>query len=96
MGALANTVVPKIFDCVDLNVYNHMVDVGGATGTFSIAAVKKFQDLRSTVFDLPAVISMTQQEIAGQEFFGKLSASFLCDTDPLSEYKHSQTSLVKS
>ncbi|WP_202867775.1 methyltransferase [Kribbella pittospori] len=39
----------------DLNHVRTLVDVGGASGPFSVAALQHYPDLRATIFDLPQV-----------------------------------------
>jgi acetylserotonin O-methyltransferase len=39
----------------DFSRFNHIVDVGGASGAFFAAVLSKFTQLRGTIFDLPPV-----------------------------------------
>ncbi|MGW2425668.1 methyltransferase [Streptomyces sp. NPDC001709] len=49
----------------ELTDVRHLVDVGGASGAFAVAALDRYPDLRATVFDLPQVgshLERTRQE----------------------------------
>ncbi|MCC9656593.1 class I SAM-dependent methyltransferase [Rhodopirellula halodulae] len=56
---------PKVVRAVDLSPFQHLVDLGGATGHLPIAACEAYPELRATVFDLPDVVPVTK-EIVGQ------------------------------
>ena len=40
---------------LDLGSYHHLIDVGGASGSFSVAALQRAPGLVATIFDLPPV-----------------------------------------
>jgi len=44
--------------------FNHLLDIGGASGTWTIAFLHAVPSARATIFDLPEVISMARQQIA--------------------------------
>jgi hypothetical protein len=44
--------------------FNNLLDVGGASGTWTIAFLQTATDARATVFDLPEVIAMAKRRIA--------------------------------
>lgn len=43
--------------------FNHLLDVGGASGTWTLAFLKQRPQLQATLFDLPHVIPMAQKRI---------------------------------
>ena len=49
---------------VDLSGRAKLLDIGGGSGAYSIVAVQRFEGLRATVFDLPAVVEVTKDFIA--------------------------------
>jgi len=51
-GQLAS---PRVVEAFDLSRFQHMVDLGGATGHLTIAACRAYLTLSATVLDLPAV-----------------------------------------
>ena len=44
--------------------FSHLLDVGGASGTWTIAFLKAVPESKATIFDLPEVIPMAQKRIA--------------------------------
>jgi acetylserotonin N-methyltransferase len=61
MGRLSS---PRVVDAFDLGRFNHLVDLGGATGHLAAAACERWPRLRATVFDLPPVVSAAKEFIA--------------------------------
>ncbi|MGW4891955.1 methyltransferase [Kitasatospora sp. NPDC004240] len=55
MWGLSHHVSHELAALADLGDARQLIDVGGASGPFSVAALKAFPQLRSTVFDLPRV-----------------------------------------
>lgn len=54
----------KTAEILDLNGVNKILDLGGGSGAYSIAFAKHKPDITATVFDLPAVIPLTQKYVA--------------------------------
>ena len=50
-------------NCVDLSGRRNMLDVGGGPGSYSIAACRKYLELKATVFDLSATTAIAQKVI---------------------------------
>ncbi|MFZ2146028.1 MAG: methyltransferase [Sedimentisphaerales bacterium] len=44
--------------------FGHLLDIGGASGTWTIAFLRAVPEAKATLFDLPPVISMAEQHIA--------------------------------
>ncbi len=55
---------PVIVNAIDLSKFTHMVDLGGATGHWTIAACERWSNLNGTVFDLPAAVPLAEEMIA--------------------------------
>ncbi|WKX74039.1 methyltransferase [Streptomyces sp. XD-27] len=55
MWSLSHHVSHELAALADLSDCRQLIDVGGASGPFSVAALHAFPQLRSTVFDLPQV-----------------------------------------
>ncbi|MFF9013827.1 methyltransferase [Streptomyces sp. NPDC014870] len=55
MWSLSHHVSHELAALADLGDRRQLIDVGGASGPFSVAALRAFPDLRATVFDLPQV-----------------------------------------
>ena len=70
---------PKVVDAVDLGRFNTFADLGGATGHLTVAACRRWTNLRGIVFDLNEVIPITKEflpsdvaeriDIIGGDFF---------------------------
>ncbi len=56
---------PRIMAAVDLTPFEHLVDVGGATGHLAREAKCRFPHLRATVFDLPECIPLAEEMLEG-------------------------------
>ncbi len=72
---------PQIVKCFDLNRYQTMCDLGGATGHLVIAACEAYPKLQGIVFDLPHALGLAKEltskshastriQIVGGDFFG--------------------------
>jgi len=48
--------------------FRHLLDVGGASGTWTLAFLRAVPDARATVFDLPDAITQARGRIARSEF----------------------------
>jgi precorrin-6B methylase 2 len=44
--------------------FDHLLDIGGASGTWTIAFLRAVPEARATLFDLPPVISIAEQRFA--------------------------------
>lgn len=55
---------PRAVESLDLSRFTHLVDLGGATGHFAIAACRRYRSLRATVFDLPEVAPLAREMVA--------------------------------
>ncbi len=52
--------------------FDHLLDVGGASGTWTLAFLRAVPGARATVFDLPHAIKQARQRIAGTELAGRI------------------------
>jgi len=60
-------------ESIDLTGRRKLLDVGGGPGTYSIAACKRYPQLRAVVFDIPETISITKEVIAAEGMQDKVS-----------------------
>lgn len=60
MGMLSS---PRVVEMFDLARFKHLVDLGGATGHLTIEAVRRYPQLKGTIFDLPPVVVVAQEFI---------------------------------
>jgi acetylserotonin N-methyltransferase len=61
MGMLSSPLVVRAFD---LGRFQHLVDLGGATGHLALEACKRYPKLRASVFDLPPVVASAREFLA--------------------------------
>ncbi len=59
-GFIATEVIEKLYPLK----FNHLLDIGGASGTWTIAFLNAVHTAKATLFDLPPVISMAERRIA--------------------------------
>jgi acetylserotonin O-methyltransferase len=66
---------PQVVKAFDLSRFGHLVDLGGATGHLPIAACQAYEGLRATVFDLPEVLPLATEIIAGQNLSDRVATA---------------------
>ena len=59
-GQIADEVVDKLHPLK----FSHILDIGGASGTWTIALLRSIPQAKATLFDLPPVIEMAEKRIA--------------------------------
>ena len=67
IGAMHNISLPIADEVVKRLLplkFDHLLDIGGASGTWTIAFLRVVPEARATLFDLPPVISMAEQRFA--------------------------------
>lgn len=70
LAGRARNVAPHLAEKVDLTHARRVLDVGGGTGIYAIALLKRFPRLRATVLDRPEVLCVAQ-EMAGEYGVGE-------------------------
>lgn len=63
-GPLADPLVGRLLPLS----FQHLLDVGGASGTWTLAFLRAVPEAVATIFDLPDAIEQARQRIAGTEF----------------------------
>lgn len=66
---------PQVVKAFDLSGFEHLVDLGGATGHLPIAACQSYESLKATVFDLPEVLPLAQETIATQNLSDRIATA---------------------
>jgi acetylserotonin O-methyltransferase len=61
---------PQVAAAFDLSRFRRLVDLGGATGHFAIAACQRYPQLEAIVFDLPEAMPLAK-EIVGESPVGR-------------------------
>ena len=85
MGATQGFVAREVVDAYPFARHRHLVDIGGGSGAFALAAARAAPDLRVTVFDLPDVAPLAAERLAAEglgERAGAVGGSFHDDALP--------------
>jgi ubiquinone/menaquinone biosynthesis C-methylase UbiE len=53
--------------------FSHLLDVGGASGTWTLAFLRAAPQAKATIFDLPDAIDQARERLAKSEFSGRVS-----------------------
>ncbi len=66
MDVVGRDLSMDIADFYDLSPFRRLLDIGGATGTYTISFLRKNPLMSATIFDLDAVIPMAQKKISSE------------------------------
>lgn len=78
----------ELIRLAELSDVRHLVDVGGASGAFAVAALARYPELKATVFDLPQVgphLERTGREYALGDRLAFAPGDFFEDSLPLAD-----------
>lgn len=64
---------PHVAGAFDLSRFRRLVDLGGATGHFAIAACERYPELDAVVFDLPEVIPLASEIVGASPVAGRIA-----------------------
>ena len=64
MNAISKPVADNVIDKIQPFRFRHMLDIGGGPGTWTIAFLHAVPDAGATLFDLPEVIPIAEQQFA--------------------------------
>ena len=67
IGAMHNFSAPIADELIKATCFpdfQHILDIGGASGTWTIAFINAYPHIKATIFDLPNVIAMAKKRIA--------------------------------
>jgi predicted O-methyltransferase YrrM len=86
MHSIAAKLAPGIVAAVNPGAARHLLDVGGASGTYTIAFLQAGPKMKATLFDRPAVVEMARQRLRDSGFLDRvtlLAGDFYRDEFPL-------------
>ncbi len=75
IGAMHNISAPtadQVIHAIKPLRFNHLLDIGGASGTWTIAFLRAFPSAKATVFDLPHVIPMARRRLVAAGLTGRV------------------------
>ena len=64
MHVVGHTLAPRIVSLVGISDARRLLDVGGASGTYTIAFLEAEPRMRATLFDLPPVIDIARERLS--------------------------------
>ena len=85
MDNIARTTAPDLVAKLPDLRFTHLLDVGGASGTWTIAFLKKYPDARATLFDLPKVMPQAAKRLAEADVISRVrlvGGDFMADALP--------------
>jgi SAM-dependent methyltransferase len=65
----------QIADELDLSSFRGLLDIGGGSGTYTMAFLEKNPDMRAVIFDFPGVLDLARKRIADTSFADRVSFS---------------------
>jgi predicted O-methyltransferase YrrM len=73
MHVIAAPIAPGIVALVDPAGARLLLDVGGASGTYTLAFLKAAPEMRATLFDLPEVIEMARERVGAAGMLNRVA-----------------------
>lgn len=72
MHVAAKHISAKIADTYDLSSFKKLLDIGGGSGAYTIAFLKKNPQLNAVIFDLKGVIPIAKEKIGENNFLDRV------------------------
>jgi hypothetical protein len=72
MHVIALRKAEEIADSIDLKSFTRMLDIGGASGTYIMAFLKRSPNMTATLFDLPEVVKMAMNRLTESGFIDRV------------------------
>ncbi len=63
MHVVGRNIAPKIVEAIPPDAAKRLLDVGGGSGTYTLAFLEAYPDMSATLFDLPDVVEMARDRI---------------------------------
>ena len=73
MHVVGSRLADQVIEVVGADGIHNLLDVGGASGTYVMAFLKKYPNLRATIFDLPPVIEMARERLTQEGLLDRVS-----------------------
>lgn len=75
MNVVSGPVADLVVGEADPGGWRHLLDVGGASGTWTLAWLRRAPEARATIFDLPDVVPMARERIAAAGMGGRVDVA---------------------
>ncbi len=63
MHVIASKMAPRVVAAIDPGSARHLIDVGGGSGSYTLAFLSAAPEMEATLFDLPPVIEMARERV---------------------------------
>jgi precorrin-6B methylase 2 len=63
MHVVASKMAPQVVAAIDPGPARNLIDVGGGSGTYTLAMLSAAPEMKATLFDLPPVIAMARERV---------------------------------
>lgn len=73
MHVVGSKLADGVVDAVDAKGAHNLLDVGGGSGTYVMAFLKAYPQMRATIFDLPPVIEMARERVTREGLLDRVS-----------------------
>jgi len=73
MHVIGRTMAAEVAAALDLSGYRRLLDVGGASGSYTIAFLRRNPDLTAVLFDLPRVIPIAEKRLRQEGFLDRVN-----------------------
>jgi SAM-dependent methyltransferase len=72
MHVVGRSLSNEIADSYDLSPFKRLLDIGGATGTYTIAFLEKNPEMTAVLFDLPEVIDWAEERLGSENLLDRV------------------------
>jgi ubiquinone/menaquinone biosynthesis C-methylase UbiE len=73
MHAIAHRIAPRIIATIKPGEAKKLLDIGGASGSYTEAFLEASPDMKATLFDLPSVIKIAQRRLANTDLLDRIT-----------------------
>ncbi len=72
MHVIGRSLAGEIVAALSPERFRHALDVGGASGTYTIALLRAVPEMRVTLFDLPPVVEMARERLSAENLLDRV------------------------
>ena len=76
---------PHVVNAFDLSSFRRLIDLGGATGHLSVAACRRYREMKAVIYDLPEAASLAREILSATDVAERIeivSGDFFVDQLP--------------
>ncbi len=72
MHVIGKSLSREIAAACNLSRFTRLIDIGGGSGTYTIAFLEKNPQMKAVIFDLPGVIPLAEERLAAERLTGRV------------------------